>query len=79
MPIGDHVLDGALTVLQTEANRLDICHTLPTTSAPVLGTPAIDGSDVILITQAEVGGVVYSVPRIKTVVASARIHQGRGV
>ena len=31
MPLGDRVLDNGLTVLDTEANRLDICHTLPTT------------------------------------------------
>ena len=33
MPLGEHVLDGALAILDTEANRLDICHTLPTTYA----------------------------------------------
>lgn len=33
MPLGDRVLDNGLTVLNTEANRLDVCHTLPTTYA----------------------------------------------
>ena len=38
MPLGEHVLDAALTVLDTEANRLDICHTLPTTYAQATST-----------------------------------------
>ena len=38
MPLGDHVLDGALAILDTEANRLDICHTLPTTYAQATST-----------------------------------------
>ena len=53
MPLGDRVLDNGLTVLNTEANRLDICKTLPTTYteatstytvgnklAPSIGSPA---------------------------------------
>ena len=31
--LNDRVLDNGLTVLDTEANRLDICHTEPTTYA----------------------------------------------
>lgn len=38
MPLGDHVLDGALAILDTEANRLDICHTKPTTYAQATST-----------------------------------------
>ncbi|MDY0282358.1 MAG: hypothetical protein RBR35_17565 [Salinivirgaceae bacterium] len=38
MPLGEHVLDGALAILDTEANRLDICHTLPTTYAQATST-----------------------------------------
>ena len=38
MPLGDHVLDGALAILDTEANRLDICHTIPTTYAQATST-----------------------------------------
>ena len=38
MPLGDHVLDNGLTVLDTEANRLDICHTLPTTYVEATST-----------------------------------------
>ena len=38
MPLGDHVLDGALAILDTEANRLDICKTLPTTYAEATST-----------------------------------------
>lgn len=38
MPLGDYVLDNGLTVLDTAANRLDICHTLPTTYAEATST-----------------------------------------
>lgn len=38
MPLGDHVLDNGLTVLDTEANRLDVCHTIPTTYAEATST-----------------------------------------
>jgi hypothetical protein len=38
MPLGDRVLDNGLTVLDTEANRLDICKTLPTTYAEATST-----------------------------------------
>ena len=38
MPLGDRVLDNGLTVLDTEANRLDICHTLPTTYTEATST-----------------------------------------
>ncbi len=38
MPLGDYVLDNGLTVLDTEANRLDICKTLPTTYAEATST-----------------------------------------
>lgn len=38
MPLGDYVLDNGLTVLDTEANRLDICHTIPTTFAQATST-----------------------------------------
>jgi hypothetical protein len=36
--IADRVLDNGLTVLDTEANRLDICHTEPTTFAQATAT-----------------------------------------
>ena len=38
MPLGERVLDNGLTILDTEANRLDICHTLPTTYAQATST-----------------------------------------
>ena len=38
MPLYDRVLDNGLTVLDTEANRLDICHTIPTTYAEATST-----------------------------------------
>ena len=38
MPLYDRVLDNGLTVLDTEANRLDICKTLPTTYAEATST-----------------------------------------
>lgn len=38
MPLGDYVLDNGLTVLDTAANRLDVCHTLPTTYAEATAT-----------------------------------------
>lgn len=41
MPLGDRVLDNGLTVLDTEANRLDICHTLPTTYAQATSTYSV--------------------------------------
>lgn len=36
--LNDRVLDNGLTVLDTEANRLDICHTEPTTYAEATST-----------------------------------------
>ena len=38
MPLYDRSLDEGLTALDTEANRLDICHTLPTTYAQATST-----------------------------------------
>jgi hypothetical protein len=38
MPLGDRVLDNGLSALDTEANRLDVCHTLPTTYAEATST-----------------------------------------
>lgn len=38
MPLGDYVLDNGLSALDTDANRLDICHTLPTTFAQATST-----------------------------------------
>ncbi|HSW65269.1 MAG TPA: hypothetical protein VLH56_18455 [Dissulfurispiraceae bacterium] len=38
MPLGSHVIDNGLAVLDTEANRLDICHTLPTSYAEATST-----------------------------------------
>jgi hypothetical protein len=38
MPLGSYVLDNGLTALDTDANRLDICHTLPTTYAEATST-----------------------------------------
>jgi hypothetical protein len=36
--LNDRVLDNGLTVLDTEANRLDVCHTEPTTYAQATST-----------------------------------------
>lgn len=38
MSLGDRVLDYGIIVLDTEANRLDICHTKPTTYAQATST-----------------------------------------
>ena len=38
MPLYERVLDNGLTVPDTEANRLDICHTIPTTYAQATTT-----------------------------------------
>ena len=38
MPLGSYVLDNGLTALDTQANRLDICHTLPTTYTEATST-----------------------------------------
>lgn len=39
--INDRVLDNGLTVLNTEANRLDICNTEPTTYAQATGSASL--------------------------------------
>ena len=38
MPLYDRVLDYGLNALTTEANRLDVCHTIPTTYAQATST-----------------------------------------
>lgn len=39
--LNDRVLDNGLSVLDTEANRLDICHTEPTTYAEATSTYSV--------------------------------------
>ena len=38
MPLGNYILDIGLSALAFEANRLDICHTIPTTFAEAATT-----------------------------------------
>jgi hypothetical protein len=41
MPVGDRVLDNGLTVLDTEATHVYLCHTLPTTFTEATSTYAV--------------------------------------
>ena len=67
MPLYDRVLDNGLTVLDTEANRLDICKTMPTTYAeatstytlgnklnPSIGAPAVASPNGRKVTVAQI-------------------------
>lgn len=41
MPLGSRVLDNGLSVLDIEADRLDVCHTIPTTYAQATSTYSV--------------------------------------
>lgn len=45
MPVGDRVLDNGLTTIDTEARRIYLCHTLPTTYTEATSTYAVGNKD----------------------------------
>lgn len=47
--LNDRVLDNGLTVLDTEANRLDVCHTEPTTYAQATATYSVGNKTTLAI------------------------------
>ena len=66
MPLGSYVLDNGLTVLDTDANRLDICHTLPTTYAEATSTYTVGNK-----TSPSVGSPAEASPNGRKVTVSA--------
>ena len=70
MPLFDRVLDNGLTVLDTEANRLDICHTLPTTYTEATSTYTVGNK-----TSLSVGSPAAASPNGRTVTV-AQITDG---